>query len=181
VLLLDEPFGALDARVRKDLRRWLRRLHDELHVTSVFVTHDQEEALEVADRVVIMNHGRVEQIGAPDEIYANPVNAFVYSFLWEVNVFRARSGGAVTYFRPHDLQLARDPGGAFASGRVTRVMPSGPVVRVLLEREDTGADGHHEVSVDLSHESFTSLSPREGERLWIRSRTAQIFVAGEGI
>jgi sulfate transport system ATP-binding protein len=90
VLLLDEPFGALDAKVRKDLRRWLRRLHDEMHVTSVFVTHDQEEALEVADRVVILNHGRIEQAGTPDEVYRRPATPFVDEFLSDVNVFHER-------------------------------------------------------------------------------------------
>ena len=90
VLLLDEPFGALDARVRKELRRWLRRLHDEIHVTSVFVTHDQEEALEVADRVVVMNQGRIEQVGRPEEVYDHPATPFVYSFLGDVNLFHGR-------------------------------------------------------------------------------------------
>ena len=93
VLLLDEPFGALDAKVRKDLRRWLRRLHDELHITSVFVTHDQEEALEVADRIVVMNHGKVEQIGSPQEVYDKPASPFVYQFLGNVNLFRSRIDG----------------------------------------------------------------------------------------
>src|SRR6218665_3643307 len=90
VLLLDEPFGALDAKVRKELRRWLRRLHDELHVTSIFVTHDQEEALEVADQVVLMNKGNVEQIGAPDQVYNHPASPFVYGFLGNVNMFHGR-------------------------------------------------------------------------------------------
>ncbi len=90
VLLLDEPFGSLDAKVRKELRRWLRRFHDELKITSVFVTHDQEEALEVADRVVLMNEGRVEQIGTPEEVYHHPANAFVYNFLGNVNLFHSR-------------------------------------------------------------------------------------------
>ena len=94
VLLLDEPFGSLDAKVRKELRRWLRRLHDELHVTSVFVTHDQEEALEVADRVVVMNEGRVEQVGTPDQVYHHPANPFVYNFLGNVNLFKGESKGA---------------------------------------------------------------------------------------
>jgi sulfate transport system ATP-binding protein len=94
VLLLDEPFGALDTKVRKELRRWLRRLHDEMHISSVFVTHDQEEALEVADRVVVMNQGRVEQIGSPDEVYTNPASPFVYQFLGNVNVFHSRVHGA---------------------------------------------------------------------------------------
>src|SRR6185295_11923309 len=93
VLLLDQPFGALDAKVRKDLRNWLRRLHDEISVTSVFVTHDQEEALEVADRVVVMNNGKIEQIGTPEEVYARPATPFVYKFLGNVNLFRGRVSG----------------------------------------------------------------------------------------
>ncbi|MDX9975564.1 MAG: sulfate ABC transporter ATP-binding protein, partial [FCB group bacterium] len=97
VLLLDEPFGALDAKVRKDLRRWLRRLHDEIHITSVFVTHDQEEALEVSDRVVVMNEGRIEQVGSAEEVYHHPANPFVYKFLGDVNLFHARSQGAPVY------------------------------------------------------------------------------------
>jgi len=108
VLLLDEPFGALDAKVRKELRRWLRKLHDELHITSVFVTHDQEEALEVSDRVAIMNSGHIEQVGTPLEVYDNPANAFVYEFLGDVNLFHERvepsnpDRGAVAYVRPHE-------------------------------------------------------------------------------
>ena len=131
VLLLDEPFGALDAKVRQDLRRWLRRLHDDLHITSVFVTHDQEEALEVSDRVVVMNQGKIEQIGTPDEVYDHPANPFVFNFLGSVNLFHGRihegqsqlgpvagpvpaQGGAqdapvIGYVRPHDLEIARSP------------------------------------------------------------------------
>src|SRR5678809_1592967 len=112
VLLLDEPFGALDAKVRKDLRRWLRRLHDEMHFTSVFVTHDQEEAMEVADRVVVMNAGRIEQDGAPDEVYDHPASPFVLQFLGDVNLFRGGTpatrgdGDARTaYVRPHELHV----------------------------------------------------------------------------
>ena len=114
VLLLDEPFGALDAKVRKELRRWLRRLHDEMHVTSVFVTHDQEEALEVADRVVVMNQGRIEQVGTPDEVYDHPATPFVLQFLGDVNLFHGRLGarageaaGEVSYVRPHELDDRR--------------------------------------------------------------------------
>ena len=131
VLLLDEPFGALDAKVRKELRRWLRRLHDELHVTSIFVTHDQEEALEVADRVVVINQGRIEQQGTPREVWDNPASPFVYGFLGDVNLFKGRASGgrihlaegvqldglqaqgaqegstAYAYVRPHDLQVRR--------------------------------------------------------------------------
>jgi sulfate transport system ATP-binding protein len=149
VLLLDEPFGALDAKVRKELRRWLRRLHDELHVTSIFVTHDQEEALEVADRVVLMNSGRVEQVGSPQEVWDHPASPFVYGFLGDVNTFHGRAHqGAVTldgmhmdspehadaenakafaFVRPHDLDVQRyTPGeGLDASGR-----PRGIVVKL---------------------------------------------------
>jgi sulfate transport system ATP-binding protein len=129
VLLLDEPFGALDAKVRKELRRWLRRLHDELHVTSIFVTHDQEEALEVADRVVVINKGRIEQEGTPQQVWDNPASPFVYGFLGDVNLFRGRAheglvhvegmqidspehalaqnASAFAYVRPHDLDVER--------------------------------------------------------------------------
>ena len=129
VLLLDEPFGALDAKVRKELRRWLRRLHDELHITSIFVTHDQEEALEVADRVVVMNKGKVEQVGTPEEVYEHPATPFVYSFLGTVNVFHGRASDgqlhlgpvsidapehsdvkdtpAIAYARPHEIEIER--------------------------------------------------------------------------
>src|SRR5881409_1084485 len=116
VLLLDEPFGALDARVRQELRRWLRRLHDEVHVTSVFVTHDQEEAMEVADRIVVMNHGRIEQDGPPDEVYDHPATPFVLQFLGDVNLFHGRLDRAgdsatreVSYVRPHELQVLGAP------------------------------------------------------------------------
>jgi sulfate transport system ATP-binding protein len=109
VLLLDEPFGALDAKVRKELRRWLRRLHDDLHIASVFVTHDQEEALEVADRVAIMDHGKIVQMGTPAEVYDNPANAFVYQFLGDVNLFhgRAEAESSVSYVRPYELEITR--------------------------------------------------------------------------
>ena len=106
VLLLDEPFGALDAKVRKDLRRWLRRLHDELHITSVFVTHDQEEALEVADRVVVMNAGQVEQIGTPDEVYDHPATPFVYQFIGDVNLFHGRVHGEHARIGDAEIQLS---------------------------------------------------------------------------
>ncbi|MFC5497254.1 sulfate/molybdate ABC transporter ATP-binding protein [Caenimonas terrae] len=149
VLLLDEPFGALDAKVRKELRRWLRRLHDELHVTSIFVTHDQEEALEVADRVVLMNAGRVEQVGSPQEVWDHPASPFVYGFLGDVNLFHGRAhegevtlegmhlqspehagaqnARALAYVRPHDLEVQRHvPGqGLDAGGR-----PRGIVVKL---------------------------------------------------
>jgi sulfate transport system ATP-binding protein len=121
VLLLDEPFGALDARVRQELRRWLRRLHDELHVTSVFVTHDQEEALEVADRVVVMNHGKVEQVGTPEEVYDRPATPFVFEFLGHVN----RLGDA--YTRPHEFRVERLPTAAAWAARFVHGTAIGPV------------------------------------------------------
>ena len=143
VLLLDEPFGALDAKVRKELRRWLRRLHDDLHVTSIFVTHDQEEALEVADRVVLMNSGVVEQIGSPQDVWDHPASRFVYGFLGDVNLFHGRAhegemligadqhgvrlatpehqdaqdAKAFAYVRPHDLDVQRYTAGANDAGR----------------------------------------------------------------
>src|SRR5438034_1507571 len=150
VLLLDEPFGALDAKVRRELRRWLRKLHDEMHITSVFVTHDQEEALEVADRVAVMNKGKIEQIGTPDEVYDKPANKFVYNFLGNVNLFHGRvHGGQVelhasgngdaspptVYVRPHDIDLTRAPAGESPIAvRVDHISPVGPIVRLHLER-----------------------------------------------
>jgi len=163
VLLLDEPFGALDAKVRKDLRRWLRRLHDELHITSVFVTHDQEEALEVADRIVVMNHGKVEQIGSPQEVYDKPASPFVYQFLGNVNLFHSRvhqgkahigefaieinsnhqtnDSPATAYVRPHDIEIEKtqSPQTAF-SAVVSYIHSLGPLVRLELTRE-TKNDG----------------------------------------
>ena len=144
VLLLDEPFGALDTKVRKELRRWLRRLHDDMHISSVFVTHDQEEALEVADRVVVMNHGRIEQIGSPDEVYSAPATPFVYQFLGNVNVFHSRvqggfaavernpGEGTTAFVRPHDIDLSHQPLDNALPATVAHVHPIGPVVRVEL-------------------------------------------------
>ncbi|HEY5854358.1 MAG TPA: TOBE-like domain-containing protein, partial [Aldersonia sp.] len=126
VLLLDEPFGALDAKVRADLRKWLRRLHDEVHVTTVLVTHDQEEALDVADRIAVLNKGRIEQIGEPDEVYDTPANEFVMSFLGEV----ARLNGQLV--RPHDIRLGRNPELAVAQSEGTA--ESAGVTRAVVER-----------------------------------------------
>src|SRR5450631_97729 len=147
VLLLDEPFGALDAKVRKELRRWLRRLHDELHITSIFVTHDQEEALEVADRVVVMNKGKIEQIGTPDEVYASPATPFVYQFIGNVNLFNSRDhapwtqqhGDAVAYVRPHDIeisQIAQDNTSLAVEVKLVRAI--GSIVRVEVAADDVG-------------------------------------------
>jgi sulfate/thiosulfate transport system ATP-binding protein len=130
VLLLDEPFGALDARVRKELRGWLRRLHDDVHVTTVFVTHDQEEAMEVSDRIAVINEGRVEQVGRPRDLYEHPANEFVMTFIGPVN----RLGDA--FVRPHDLELTLEPNGSTRSATVTRVIHLGFEVRVELALDD---------------------------------------------
>jgi sulfate/thiosulfate transport system ATP-binding protein len=176
VLLLDEPFGALDAQVRKELRRWLRRLHDEMPITSVFVTHDQEEALEVADRVVIMNKGRAEQIGTPEEVYEHPATPFVYHFLGNVNLFhgrihegQARLGEfeievpehadaqdipAVGYVRPYDIEVERHRNGAPAiEAVVNHIQRIGPLVHLELTRGDTG----DLIEVELSKERYWEI------------------------
>ena len=156
VLLLDEPFGALDAKVRKELRDWLRRLHDEVHVTTVFVTHDQEEALEVADEIVVINDGRIEQIGSPDELYDDPANEFVMRFLGPVT----RLGPALV--RPHDVELLpADPGGAVA-GTVGRVVRVGFEVRVEVASED------QVVLVTMTRTQFQVLGLEAGSPAWLR-------------
>jgi sulfate/thiosulfate transport system ATP-binding protein len=167
VLLLDEPFGALDAKVRKELRRWLRRLHDEVHVTSVFVTHDQEEALEVADRIVVMNHGRIEQLGAPDEVYQHPATPFVYEFLGDVNLFHGRE-----YARPHEIDVFREASieGAIPA-RVEHIAPRGAVVRVELS---AGA-ANGTLEVELTRERQRSLALHPGENVYIRPRVLRVF------
>ncbi len=184
ILLLDEPFGALDAQVRKELRRWLRRLHDELHVTSVFVTHDQEEALEVADRVVVMNKGRIEQVGTPDEVYAAPATPFVYQFIGNVNLFHSRDhapwseqhGDAVAYVRPHDIDISHTPQENSALPvEVKLVRAIGSVVRV-----EVAADGSSEfIEIELSRERFDAAPLREGDKVFIRPRQFRIFETGE--
>jgi sulfate transport system ATP-binding protein len=157
VLLLDEPFGALDAKVRKELRDWLRRLHDEVHVTTVFVTHDQEEALEVADEIVVINEGRVEQIGSPDELYDEPANDFVMSFLGEVT----QLGGVK--LRPHDIDVSRTPLLAGATeGQVTRVLRVGFEVRVTVR---TTADENVTVVLTRTHARGLGLEP--GVQVWL--------------
>lgn len=194
VLLLDEPFGALDAKVRQGLRRWLRRLHDEIHVTSVFVTHDQEEALEVADLVVVMNEGRIEQVGTPDEVFHQPANPFVMDFLGNVNLFHGRvvSGKAVfgswvvdppaglqidgdsarLFVRPYDLDLLSESDGRPGlRARITRVQSAGPVVKIELV-----ADGGQAVHVELSHERFRQEPRAEGDEVLVIPRDSRLFV-----
>ena len=194
VLLLDEPFGSLDAKVRKELRRWLRRLPDELHVSSVFVTHDQEEALEVADRVAIMNLGRIEQAGTPAEVYDHPANAFVYDFLGNVNLFQGRiqggrariadidlaapagssDGPAVGYARPFELRVVRHAprGGAVIPATVTFVGTTGPAVRLELRRDDTG----DRLEAEISKEEFQNLRVGPGDRVFVSPRNLRVFV-----
>ncbi|GGF51450.1 sulfate/thiosulfate import ATP-binding protein CysA [Marmoricola endophyticus] len=158
VLLLDEPFGALDAKVRKELREWLRRLHDEVHVTSVFVTHDQEEALEVADEIVVINEGRVEQVGTPDQLYDAPATDFVMGFLGPVT----RLGGAQV--RPHDIEVSTDPGQPGAvPGRVVRLLRVGFEVRLWVET----APSEEPVSVTVTRAHQRQLALGEGSAVWL--------------
>lgn len=184
ILLLDEPFGALDAQVRKELRRWLRRLHDDLHITSIFVTHDQEEALEVADRVVVMNKGKIEQIGTPDEVYAAPATPFVYQFIGSVNLFHSRDhapwaelhGEAVAYVRPHDIEISRiQQNNKSLQVEVKLVRAIGSVVRV-----EVAADGSSEfIEIELSRERFDTSPLVHGDKIFIRPRQFRVFQTGE--
>jgi sulfate transport system ATP-binding protein len=157
VLLLDEPFGALDAKVRKELRDWLRRLHDEVPVTTVFVTHDQEEAMEVADEIVVINDGRIEQVGTPDSLYDEPANDFVMGFLGEVTQL-----GEVR-LRPHDIEITRSPDLAGSmSADVLRLTRVGFEVRLVA-----GTEEGQEVAVVTTRAHARSLDLREGERVWL--------------
>ena len=193
VLLLDEPFGALDAKVRKGLRDWLRRLHDEIHVTSVLVTHDQEEALEVADTVVVMNQAKIEQVGSPTEVFHHPATEFVMEFLGQVNVFQARvhegqallgnlavavsqatpDTNAVTnlYVRPHELEIARFPNGSPSlPARVARLNGAGAVARVGLQSPE-GKD----ILVDLTPQRFAELNLQTGETVYVVPKKVRVF------
>jgi sulfate transport system ATP-binding protein len=164
VLLLDEPFGALDARVRKELRAWLRRLHDEVHVTTIIVTHDQEEAMEVAGQIVVLNEGRVEQVGSPRELYERPANEFVMSFVGPVN----RLGDS--YVRPHDVDLLLEPDDGSAEAMVERVVHLGFEVRVELVRED----GQH-LLVQLTQEEAEQLELDRGQIVYVRPSRETVF------
>jgi sulfate/thiosulfate transport system ATP-binding protein len=166
VLLLDEPFGALDARVRKELRAWLRRLHDEVHVTTIIVTHDQEEAMEVAGQIVLLNEGRVEQVGSPRELYETPANEFVMSFVGPVN----RLGE--TFVRPHDLDVALEPDSGSSEAMVERVVHLGFEVRVELVRED----GEH-LLVQLTQEEAEQLELERGQIVFVRPSRETVFKA----
>jgi len=194
VLLLDEPFGALDAKVRKELRRWLRQLHDEIHVTTLFVTHDQEEALEVSDRVAILRAGKIEQIGTPEEIYDKPASPFVYDFLGNVNLFSGRvkdgavvigetefsvpesvgemASDAIAFVRPHDVRITREPGGQKTfSALILRCNPAGPVANLELERVQGGG----QFSAQLTKQEFQQLQPKPGEQVFVELKNVKIF------
>jgi sulfate/thiosulfate transport system ATP-binding protein len=194
VLLLDEPFGALDAKVRLELRRWLRRLHDEIHITSFFVTHDQEEALEVADRVVVMNDGQIEQVGTPEQVYDHPATPFVYNFLGNVNLFHSRvvngkarigslemavpgnphpDGQAVMYVRPHLLDIEQQPTGAdHFRARVKHINRTGPLVKIELMTEWGDL-----VHVEMPQERFMNLGLKSDLEVFVRPREVRVFSA----
>ena len=190
VLLLDEPFGALDAKVRKELRRWLRRLHDEMHVTSVFVTHDQDEAMEVADRIVVMNQGRIEQEGTPDQVYDHPASPFVLQFLGDVNLFHGRLGDAghgpggvgadvdTVYVRPHELDIVAEPHAGTLPVTLAQVLTVGAHTRIEFKRDDDG--GY--VDVEMPRSEFTVLRARldlrSGSRVHLRARRVTRFADG---
>jgi sulfate transport system ATP-binding protein len=186
VLLLDEPFGALDARVRKDLRRWLRRFHDEIQLTTIFVTHDQEEALEIADEVVIMNKAHVEQVGTPQQVYDKPASPFVYQFLGNVNILRtpalagaARRPGRTDdnpegqiYVRPHDIEVTpHDAGGAGLSAIVRHIHAAGPHARLLLEQ----VQSREQVEVEISRSELSGLNLKTNDLVRLRLRQTHSF------
>jgi len=164
VLLLDEPFGALDARVRKGLRAWLRRLHEEIPVTTVIVTHDQEEAMEVADRIVLMNEGRIEQTGKPRDLYEHPASEFVMTFIGPVNRLEE------TYVRPHDLELQLEPNGATREAMVERIVHLGFEVRVELVLEDGS-----QASAQVTRDEVDALDLREGQIVFVRPTRTTVF------
>jgi sulfate transport system ATP-binding protein len=187
VLLLDEPFGALDAKVRKELRRWLRRLHDEMHITSVFVTHDQDEAMEVADRVVVMNLGRIEQDGPPDEVYDRPATPFVLQFLGDVNLFHGRFGHApggntdpadVSYVRPHELEIVAAAEEGTLAVTLSQALTVGPQTRIEFKRQDDGSY----VDVEMARSDYTALRDKlglkTGSQVYLKPRRVTRFTAG---
>jgi sulfate transport system ATP-binding protein len=164
VLLLDEPFGALDARVRIELREWLLRLHEEMHVTTIFVTHDQEEALELSDSIVVMNKGKVEQVAAPRELYDEPANEFVMSFVGPVN----RLGDA--WVRPHDVEVRHEPNGSTREAQVLRVVRLGFETRIELERDDG-----QRLSAQLTRDEADELELRQGDIVYVKLRKERVF------
>jgi sulfate transport system ATP-binding protein len=195
VLLLDEPFGALDAKVRQELRRWLRRLHDEIQVTSVFVTHDQEEAMEVADQVVVMNRGRIEQVGPPQAVWDQPANPFVFNFLGNVNLFHGRLKGeegqpgtvfltpsalqadaerkVLAFVRPYELEVDRQRVSSDdIEARVHFIHGTGALIRVELE----GIQNRERIEAELTRERAGELALQKDERVYLRPRNVRVFV-----
>ncbi len=180
VLLLDEPFGALDAKVRKDLRAWLRRLHDEVHVTTVFVTHDQEEAMEVSDEIVVMNKGCVEQVGTPAQIYDHPATAFVMSFIGPVNVLPSSSrifqdngfdsAHPEVFLRPHDVMVETSPNGTTVPARVNRLIHLGWEIQAELMLDDGQV-----VTAHLTRERFNELNLEPQQRVYVKPKEAKSF------
>jgi sulfate/thiosulfate transport system ATP-binding protein len=203
VLLLDEPFGALDAQVRKELRRWLRNLHEELQITSIFVTHDQEEAMELADQIVVMNRGHIEQIGAPLEVYDRPSTPFVYGFLGAANVFNgtvegshlrvgedllpiaradAADGAAVRAFsRPHDIEIEADNGSLGIKARINRIMNVGGMVRVelIVDHGANGSSAPRHYEAELPRDRLSRLTLVEGQDVRLRAPRLAFFPAAE--
>lgn len=194
VLLLDEPFGALDAKVRKDLRRWLRKLHNDYHITSIFVTHDQEEALDVADRIVVMNEGRIEQVGTPVEVYENPQTPFVYDFLGNVNLFKGRlqkgslingdfslripgsehqnSDETIGYVRPHDIGIEKTPSDQTVLANITHIHTIGATIHIELNRPDT----NDYLEAEIQKEHFRELNIKRGDTVYIKPKQLKIFI-----
>lgn len=189
VLLLDEPFGALDAKVRQGLRNWLRNLHRELQMTTILVTHDQEEALEVADRVVVMNQAMIEQIGTPEEVFHHPASEFVMDFLGNVNVFHQRvqslkdstiakldekklSANAAhrVYVRPHEIEISRQPTASTWQGRIVRINPAGPLAKIIVLSESNG-----EIQVDVPQDKYRSLGLSVGDQAYLTAIAARTF------
>ncbi len=168
VLLLDEPFGALDATVRKELRAWLRRLHEDVHVTTIFVTHDQEEAMEVAEQIVVLNEGHVEQEGTPRELYEKPANEFVMSFVGPVNKLDGH------YIRPHDIDIVVDPSDQASEAMIDRIIHLGFEIRIEL----THQDGSH-FHVQLTQPQLEELELNEGQIVWVKPGRKTKFENGE--
>lgn len=184
VLLLDEPFGALDAKVRKELRDWLRRLHDEVHVTTVFVTHDQEEAMEVADEIVVMNKGRVEQVGSAAEIYDSPATPFVMSFIGPVNVLSSNVGlfsriqapSPKVYLRPHDVLIQLQPEPSSVTATISRIIYLGWEIQIELTLEDG-----HTVFAYLDRDRFHQLGLERHQQVYVQPRQAKAFPTVEAV
>lgn len=194
ILLLDEPFGALDAKVRAELRRWLRHLHDELNVTSIFVTHDQEEALEVSDRVIVMNHGKVEQDGSPEEVYDQPANPFVYQFLGKTNLFHARvrngvacigdlnlaapeyanqkESPAFAYVRPHDIEVLAEHHSNTLRAHIELISIVGPTVRLEMSTDSS----RNIIHAEMSKYRFRELKLQQGKDAWIKPLNGRVFI-----